>query len=119
MQLHVETLFVHDSNRRLLFINEPLHPADYPAPLVFIGRTKEGVICRCRHDLSAELCDEMEQLVRQYEGVPLEASPVLIGIVRQCLESAGWRVGRVSEGPAHHFSTAMPKDETCVVVNHS
>ena len=78
MQLHAETLFIHDSNERLLFVNEPLHPEDYPAPLVFIGRTNDGFVCRCRRDLPTELCDELEQLARQYEGIPLDANSVLI-----------------------------------------
>ena len=117
MQLHAQTLFSHDSNRRLLFVNEPLHPEEHPAPLVFIGRTNEGFICHCRHDLPAELCDELEQLARQYEGVPLDANSVLIGRLRQRLEMAEWRMGRMWQGPAYCFPAVEPKG--CIVVDHS
>ncbi|MBI1929943.1 GNAT family N-acetyltransferase [Candidatus Poribacteria bacterium] len=119
MQLHVETLFVHDGNRQLLFVNEPFHPEDHPAPLVFIGRTNEGFICRYRHDLPAELCDELKQLATQYEGVPFVADSVLIGKVRQRLEMAEWRIGGVWEGPAYCFPAVVPKGEACVVVDSS
>jgi hypothetical protein len=50
MQLHVEALFAHDANHDLLRVNEP---NGAPAPRFFLGRTREGVICRFRHDVDA------------------------------------------------------------------
>ena len=38
MKIQVGTLFVHDHDERLRFINEPYRPEDHPAPVVFIGR---------------------------------------------------------------------------------
>lgn len=50
MQLHVEALFTHDVNHDLVRVNEP---NGAPAPRFFLGRTRDGVICRFRHDVDA------------------------------------------------------------------
>jgi hypothetical protein len=62
MQLHVGVLFVHDANHDLVRVNEP---NGAPAPRFFLGRTRDGVICRFRHDVDARTrqalraaCDE-------------------------------------------------------------
>ena len=49
MKIQVGTLFVHDDEERLRFINEPYRPEDHPAPVVFIGRTRCGSVVRFRY----------------------------------------------------------------------
>lgn len=60
IQMHVEALFVHDTNGKLLRINEP-DPTS-PAPQFFLVRAAEGNLWRTRHDLSPDLSAELGQL---------------------------------------------------------
>ncbi|MBS4201743.1 kasugamycin N-acetyltransferase AAC(2')-IIb [Bacillus sp. FJAT-49732] len=62
MELHVESLFSHDQNKRLRTINEPW-PGEAAAPKFFLGRTIEGTnICRFRYDVPAVLIEKLERL---------------------------------------------------------
>jgi hypothetical protein len=60
MQLQAEALFVHDTNGKLLRINEP-DPID-PAPHFFLGRTCAGHLWRTRYDLPDDLAAELGHL---------------------------------------------------------
>lgn len=51
MRFHVEALFTHDANSDLVAVNEP---DGAPAPRFFIGRTRDGIVCRFRRDLDLE-----------------------------------------------------------------
>ncbi len=117
MQWHAETLFIHDDDGRLVFVNEPVRPEVHPAPLVFVGRTVHGPVCRCRHDLPAELCEELESFVMHAKQDPMAADTILMGAIRQRLEKAGLRIGRVVEGPAYYFGAEASNVDGCVVVD--
>ena len=54
MILHVNCLYTHDENGRILFINEP-DCQTVPAPRLFLGRTPEGNIWRFRAGLPDEI----------------------------------------------------------------
>jgi RimJ/RimL family protein N-acetyltransferase len=54
------TLFRLDGAGRLLAVNEPGEPT---APRLFIGRTIEGTLWHCRHDLPAPLVAEIDALL--------------------------------------------------------
>lgn len=60
IQMQVNALFVHDSNGKLLRINEP-DPGN-PAPRFFLARTVAGNLWRTRCDLPADLVAELERL---------------------------------------------------------
>jgi RimJ/RimL family protein N-acetyltransferase len=59
-RVHANALYVHDTNNRLLRINEP--DPDEPAPRFFMVRTPSGNIWRTRYDLPSELAAELERL---------------------------------------------------------
>ncbi|WP_308639664.1 kasugamycin N-acetyltransferase AAC(2')-IIb [Paenibacillus silvisoli] len=62
MELHVEALFTHDQNGRLLAINEPW-PGAAAAPRFFLGRSIEGTtLCRFRYDVPETLVAQIESL---------------------------------------------------------
>lgn len=62
MELHVEALFTHDRNKRLLTINEPWSGED-PAARFFLGRTIEGTaLCRFRYDVPEKVIEQLEEL---------------------------------------------------------
>ncbi len=59
-RLHTEALYVHDTNNRLLHVNEP-DPSD-PTPRFFLFRTTSANIWRVRYDLPPDLSSELERL---------------------------------------------------------
>ena len=61
MNIHVRALFTHDSESRLLFVNEP-GGTTVQAARMFLGRTRAGNIWRFRVDLPENLCEELAAL---------------------------------------------------------
>ncbi len=59
-QMHVDALFIHDANEKLVQINEP-SPND-PAPRFFLTRTAAGNLWRTRFDLPDDLVVKLEWL---------------------------------------------------------
>jgi hypothetical protein len=60
MTIHIRALFTHDTNSRLLFVNEPGGGAH--APRLYFGRTRAGNLWRFRSDLPEILIEELETL---------------------------------------------------------
>ena len=52
------------------------------------------------------------------EDLP-EQTSALPGVLRHKLETAGWKIGRVWEGPAYTFAEIPPMPEGCVVLDSS
>jgi hypothetical protein len=77
MQLHVEALFTRDANHDLVRVNEP---NGAPAPRFFLGRTRDGVICRFRHDVDAAtrraLRKALEDQTARATSIDLLADPL-------------------------------------------
>ena len=71
MAIHAQTLFIHEANSRLLFVNEP--GGGGPSPRLFLGRTRMGNLWRFRADLPANLIEELEALCAD-EPSPAEFS---------------------------------------------
>lgn len=61
MNIHVRALFTHDSESRLLFVNEP-GGTTARASRMFLGRTRAGNVWRFRADLPETLCEELAAL---------------------------------------------------------
>jgi len=59
LDLQITTLFLLDSERRLLAINEPGTPL---APRFFLGRSTDGHRWRVRYDLPANVAQRLDQL---------------------------------------------------------
>lgn len=59
MEIHINTLYGVDAQGRLRCVNEIGEP---PAPLFYMGRTLEGNTWRFRHDLPADMVDELDYL---------------------------------------------------------
>ncbi|MGH9767486.1 MAG: GNAT family N-acetyltransferase [Blastocatellia bacterium] len=102
MAIHVQALFVHDANSRLLFINEP--GGGGPAPRLFLGRTRTGNLWRFRADLPASLIEELEALcVDEPVGAEFSAAPRHIEEYVRLLEAHA-PVRKLYMGPAYHFT---------------
>ncbi len=71
MRLHTDTLFVHDGAGHLLYVNIPLSPEHYAAPMLYVGQTREGTVIRFCHDMSENIRD------RAREGIESLITPRL------------------------------------------
>src|SRR5689334_3982768 len=59
MRLHVQSLFVHDQDSRLVQVNETQAG---PAPRFFLGRTPAGCIWRFRNDVPPRVAEEIQRI---------------------------------------------------------
>lgn len=102
MAIHVQALFIHDTNSRLLLVNEP--DGGGPAPRLYLGRTRTGNLWRFRADLPASLIEELEALCVD-EPAPAEfsAAPRHIEEYLRLLETHA-PVRKLYIGPAYHFT---------------
>ena len=58
--MRAEVLYIHDTNHRLLRINEP--DPEEPTPRFFLARTRAGNLWRTRYDLPDDLRAQLERL---------------------------------------------------------
>lgn len=105
MQIHVDTLFTHDSRGRMLRVNEP---EGKDAPRFFLGRTAEGIVWRVRHDVPIELAKEVEAACSddRFLADPLElpgGSPKYNELLARFAP-----IQREWSGPAYHFPNDLP-----------
>jgi hypothetical protein len=102
MAIHIQALFIHDADSRLLFVNEP--GGGGPAPRLFLGRTRTGNLWRFRADLPASLIEELEALcVDEQAGAEISAAPRHIDEYVRLLESHA-PARKLYVGPAYHFT---------------
>lgn len=103
LALQAEALYTHDAAGRLLRVNE--QDGD-PAPRFFLGRTLEGNLWRCRHDLPPDLTDELGRLVAEEPiAADLRDEPRNLARIRALLGSHAPIAG-AWHGPAYHFPDA-------------
>ncbi len=111
IEIQVETLFTSDGKRGLRGINDPDGEAS-PAPRFFFGSTREGSICRFRHDLPENVVARLRKAA--------EAEPMLLDsrklprCHRQFIDilQSQAPIEGVWAGPAYHFPDRIepPKD---------
>ena len=120
MNIHVHTLFTHNNESRLLFVNEP-DSAEMPAPRLFLGRTREGNAWRFRDDLPGKLCEELDALCLNEPPVSSEVMepPRHLETYVRLLESSA-PVQNVSNGLAYHFTKyEMPSNGLTAVTEEN
>jgi RimJ/RimL family protein N-acetyltransferase len=113
MQIHVTALYRHDERNRLLAVNEPGDPRrdDPPPPRLYLGRTREGLIWRFRHDLPESLVAELEpMLAAEPVAADLSRPPRCLAALKSTLARHGPLTGTWS-GPAWHFPDDIPRFE--------
>lgn len=103
MEIHVRALFTHNSESRLLFVNEP-DGASMPAPRLFLGRTRAGNVWRFHADLPQRLVEELDALCADEppSDVEFEEPPRHLKTLVRLLEEYA-PVQDVSRGPAYQF----------------
>ena len=117
MQIHVSALYRHDERNRLLTVNEPgdPRPDDPLPPRLYLGRTREGLIWRFRHDLPESLVAELEaMLAAEPVTADLSQPPQCLAALQARLALDGPLTGTWS-GPAWHFPDDISAPEHEVI----
>jgi RimJ/RimL family protein N-acetyltransferase len=117
MQIHVSALYRHDDRNRLLAGNEPgpSRPDDPPPPRLYLGRTRDGLIWRLRHDLADSLLTELEpMLAAEPVAADLSRPPRCLAALQSTLAQHGPLMGTWS-GPAWLFPAVIPASEREVI----
>lgn len=99
MNLHVRAGYTHDSDERIVSVNEPDNKTIRAARL-FIGRTRDGNVWRFREDLPDGLCARLNALCAN--------EPPFIGELRKpLLHLEGYTKLLEQHGPARGMSNGM------------
>jgi hypothetical protein len=124
MQVHVSALYRHDDRDRLLAVNEPGEPRpdDPPPPRLYVGRTREGLIWRFRHDLPASLVAELEPLLAAEPVAAVLSQPPRCLAALQATLARDTPLTGTWSGPAWHLpdEISVPEHEVMPVTtaNH-
>lgn len=114
MQLHVQVLYRHDEQSRLIAINDWQGGI---APRFFLGRTNQGNVWRFRHDLPQSICQELTALC-QTEPAAGEGRPrheaAYVGLL-----AALAPVERIWAGPAYWFAKGATAVPDTIILNES
>ncbi|HEX2280781.1 MAG TPA: GNAT family N-acetyltransferase [Thermomicrobiales bacterium] len=117
MQIHVSALYRHDDRNRLLAVNEPgpPRPDDPPPPRLYLGRTRDGLIWRFRHDLADSLVTELEpMLAAEPVAADLSRPPRCLAALQSTLAQHSPLMGPWS-GPAWLFPAVIPASEREII----
>lgn len=100
MRYHVEVLFKHNTENRLIVVNEPPYEV---APLIFIGATRDGIVVRYSDSLNAEIVERIDHVIRDN---PTNLAEVIKNI------SLDRTLNDVSIGPTYVFPDFRDKSLT-------
>ena len=118
MNIHVRALFTHDSESRLLFVNEP-GGTTAQASRMFLGRTRAGNIWRFRAGLPEALCEELAALCADEPVIKdFDEPPRYIEKYTRLLEQHA-PVREIESGPAYCFTEFAMPSKTIVTVTEN
>jgi len=106
---HVHALFTHDANGRIVSENDWQGKA---APRFYIGKTRDGIVWRVRHDIS----DAMERRL----AAIVETEPR--GLARplhesQYLDILSAGTSNISFGPTYYFAKVSPAETDTILID--
>ena len=111
MQMHVQALYVHDQDSRLLTINDG---SDKIAPRFFLGRTRQGNVWRFRQDLPQALCSKLESLC-EAETAASERPQYEAAYIRML--AAHSPIKQIWLGPAYLFPHRLEAASEAIQIN--
>jgi RimJ/RimL family protein N-acetyltransferase len=117
MTLHVQALFTHNEQSRLLCINEP--GGGGFAPRLFLGRTREGNVWRFRADLPETLIEPLKELcVDEPVSQALNSKPRHVEDYLRLLETHA-PVQTIWQGPAYQFTEYLETSRPVVAITQA
>lgn len=103
MKIQTETLFVHDNNGKMTFVNDPTEPATRLAPRFFLGITTSGFVYRFRHDLPLLLTTQLEELIQSKQPPNnLKKTTIDTADIEDLLNTHK-PIERIWNGPTYYF----------------
>jgi ribosomal protein S18 acetylase RimI-like enzyme len=118
MKAHVRALFTHDSESRLLFVNEP-GGTTIQASRMFLGRTRAGNVWQFRADLPENLCQELAALcAKESVGEEFREPPRYAANYVRLLEQHA-PVREIGAGPAYQFTENAGQSESVLIVTEN
>jgi RimJ/RimL family protein N-acetyltransferase len=116
MRNHIEALFTHDADGRVVRVNEA---GGKPAPRFFLGRTSQGNEWRFRHDVDPDLVRRLEAAcMGETESDELLRPPYGATIYEDLLAQAA-PIERVWAGPAYWCPPNTPSTADSVLVTRA
>ena len=112
IQMQVHALFVHDTNGRLLRINERNNPN--PAARFFLSRSKSGNLWRTRYDLPPDLTAELDRLAATEPVVNDLAEPPRYEAEYTRLLQEHAPIIRIGGGPGYYLPSNQPHDAVMI-----
>ena len=110
LNLQIETLFVQNEAKRLLYVNEPERPE---APRFFLGRTNQGYLYRFRDDVPGTIIRQLEEIVAK-EANEL-GKPLDLEAYKDLLRQHG-PIQSIESGPAYRFpDTVQPLTDVVTI----
>lgn len=113
MAMHIDALFTHDAQGRMVRVNEPNGKS---APRFFLGRTPEGNLWRVRHDLGADVVRELEDACRGERTDDALLRPPYGTTRYEEILARDAALERVEAGPAFAFPEALDAAPEAVLV---
>jgi GNAT superfamily N-acetyltransferase len=92
MELHVNVLFRHDTEKRVTVVNEPPYDA---APRIFVGATRVGSLVRFSNLLEESIVEKLEKVIGSNPGAHLGEIIKVLSLVQV--------VNNLWIGPAYVF----------------
>ena len=118
MRLHADVLFVHDTTGRLVYVNESVDPEDYPTPIIYVGRTQDGTVYRCRWDVPEVICFQVQDTVNRFGTLNMTEHRGLVPELKDVVRSHA-EVDNVWTGLAHRFPDVVEVFSCNVFVDRS
>src|SRR5688500_2819861 len=115
MRFHIEALYTHDSQGRMLAVNDP---GGAPAPRVFLGRTPHGNVWRIRHDVPEDIAELLNALCAMTDdGERALGAPGDVARFEEVLARSA-PVERVWTGPAFHVPIRLETPTDTIAITN-
>jgi len=116
LRLHVEALFIHDQDGRLVCVNEP---ARRPAPRFYLGYAADGVVMRFRLDLEEGLVQALHALCSEVVPDANGRIPTHVSAKVQSQLAEAAPIERRWSGPAYRFSRIPVEQSEAIIVGEA
>jgi GNAT superfamily N-acetyltransferase len=116
MELHINTLYVIDSDGRLRSVNELGEPQP---PRFYMGRTRHGNLWRFRHDLPTEVIAALDRLCRSEPTTADFTSPPQSQAAIRALLQAHAPIEGEDRGPAYWVAEDTQTTANVVLISEA
>lgn len=113
LQMHVNALYIHDADDRLLRVNES--DLDEPTPRFFLARTMKSNLWRTRYNLQENLAIELDRLAASEPVADDLRAPLYHGVRYVELLEQHAPISDMNAGPAYYLPELEPSNNTVTI----